>query len=93
MITPAPTTTPLRSGDTNTVVNSSQWLQWFQQQQDYYDKVGKWIDPTNPNFGKILPQNAQKGLIIFADGVNSDPTASGTAGYFWWDGNKWNLLG
>lgn len=69
------------------------WLQFWQQQDDYYEKVGKWVDPTSKTFGQIEPAAPLVGLIVYADGVNFKPNGAGAKGYWYWGGAAWVQLG
>lgn len=87
MRTKAPTEKPLIFLDPESAVTAPAWLEWFQRVYDYYDQVGKWVDPYHTNFGKIAPAGSElrDGLLAYADGTNWNPAGDGSKGYFRYD--------
>jgi len=90
MINQAPTNQSPFFGDTQKIDNP-QWVQWFQQFYDTYNNVFKYLDPTNPVFGKAEPSPKYTGMIAFANGTDWNPI-SGGAGYYRWTGAAWTKL-
>lgn len=77
-------------------INSPEWLQWFQELSDYYDRILKWIDPYNANFGKAAPASAYlvDGLLVYANGTDWDPGSG--KGYYRYNstgGGSWEFVG
>ena len=66
-----------------------QWQQWLQELAAT-GNVLKWIDPTNPQFGKMEPPRT-RGLLAYADGANWNP--GNGEGYYRWTGAAWKYLG
>jgi len=52
----------------------------FHSYLDYYNAVGQWTDPSNPNFGKVTPTKPYINMMAFADGVAWNPGSG--AGYY-----------
>jgi hypothetical protein len=92
MRTIAPTNSPISFIDPSQAITHPAWIEWYQRAYDYYEQVGKWVDPYHVNFGKIEPPHTT-GLIGYADGTNFDPAGDGTVGYFRWSGSAWVFVG
>ena len=70
-----------------------QWQQWLQEVYAT-GNVLKWIDPTNPQFGRMEPPPTARrcpGLIAYANGVEWDPGSG--EGYYRWTGAAWKYVG
>ena len=89
MVKSAPTQTPLNISDPESVITHPAWLQWLQEWYDWYNKTGKWVDPMNPDFGKLEPPETT-GLLAYANGTDWSP---GAAGYYRWNGAAWVAVG
>lgn len=79
-------------------INSPEWLQWFQELSDYYDRILKWVDPYNPNFGKAAPASAYlvDGLLAYANGAVGGWNPGSGKGYYRYNsagGGSWEFVG
>jgi hypothetical protein len=68
------------------------WQQWFAEVAATGAAL-QYIDPTNPQFGKVVPQNPSVGMLIYADGVNAKPSGGTKAGFYRWTGSAWSYIG
>jgi len=93
MRTQAPTNKPIIHDDPSATITAPAWIEWYQRAYDYYDQVGKWVDPYWTSFGKIAPAAPVTGLLAYADGTAWDPAGDGTVGYFRWSGSAWVSVG
>lgn len=89
----APTNKPIFYPDSSSVISAPAWIEYYQRAYDYYDQVGKWVDPYWTSFGQIEPSSPVTGLLAYADGTNWDPAGDGTVGYFRWSGAAWVYVG
>jgi hypothetical protein len=70
-------------------LSSPQWQQWLQELVAT-GNVLKWIDPTNPQFGKMEPPHT-RGLIAYANGTDWNPGSG--EGHYRWTGAAWKYIG
>jgi hypothetical protein len=69
-------------------INNGSWQGWFQKFDDYYNRILKWTDPDNIDFGKREPDPKFTGMLAYADGTNWDPISLG-AGFYRYTGSAW----
>ena len=72
-------------------ITSTAWREYFSGEQNHYDQVDKWVDPTFPDFGKVEPPaNIRRvGLKTYANGTDWNPGSG--AGWYYWNGSGWTL--
>lgn len=85
MIERAPTQAQLT--DDKGRINNGSWQGWFQKFDDYYNRILKWTDPDNADFGTIEPSSKFTGMIVYANGTAWDP--GNGAGYYRYTGSAW----
>ena len=70
-------------------LSSPPWQQWLSEVAATGAAL-KWIDPTNPQFGKVEPPHT-KGLLCYANGADWNPGSG--EGYYRWTGAAWKYIG
>jgi hypothetical protein len=65
------------------------WQQWLAE-VTATGAVIAFIDPTNPQFGKIEPPHT-RGLLAYANGTDWNPGSG--EGYYRWTGAAWQHIG
>lgn len=86
MRTPAPLNALMNDADATSMVNATTWRQWFSSFTDYYERVLKYTDPSNKDFGKTTPPSTP-GLMAWANGTDWNP--GGGKGMYYYDGAAW----